>query len=177
MSRQNELILQIKNELSQVMSNRGRIVRTRRIVSCIKQDHEIILQYPENSIDYNCKKNQWPGTVCSLMHFALEPQGEPRGHVRSDFPGESEGWLSSSRKKVNDHYEKVRTVTSLEQFKYPAIGPWWKCNLKRRMHWRYHKPMRWSMHWSAPPQWFQNLMVLLQVWRCRSRFQVICHRR
>src|SRR5665647_1296243 len=84
--------LQIKNEISQIMSNCVGILRNQEEMSvALNRISEIILQYPENSIDYNNKKINDLATVCSLICIsALERKESRGGHVRSDCPGESE---------------------------------------------------------------------------------------
>jgi len=109
--------LQIKNELSQLMSNRVGIVRNHEeMKAALNRISEIILQFPENSIDYNHKKINDLATVCSLICIsALERRESRGGHVRSDFPGESEALvhhiIQEKGKMITT--EKVRNSTSL----------------------------------------------------------------
>lgn len=83
--------LDIKNELSQGMSNQVGIVRNDKDMSLtLRRIHEIIQQYPDNQQDYNCKKINDLATVCSLICISAKERKESRGgHVRSDFPEES----------------------------------------------------------------------------------------
>ena len=109
--------LQIKNELSQLMSNRVGIVRNQEeMAAVINRISEIILQYPENSIDYNSKKINDLATVCSLISIsALERRESRGGHIRSDFPEESDALvhhiIQEKGKMITT--EKVRNSTSL----------------------------------------------------------------
>jgi len=81
----------IKNELSQLMSLKVGIVRNRNeMAEALKRINEIILHYPDNQTDYNWKKIYELATVCKLICIsALEREESRGGHVRSDFPDES----------------------------------------------------------------------------------------
>jgi L-aspartate oxidase len=83
--------LTIKNELSQLMSNKVGIVRNNDEMSAaLNRIREIIRQYPYNPKDYNSKKINDLATVCSLICIsALERKESRGGHVRTDFPAES----------------------------------------------------------------------------------------
>ncbi len=83
--------LEIKNELSQLMSDKVGIVRNRPdLTKALNRINEIKTQYPENQIDYNYKKINDLATVCSLISIsALERKESRGGHVRSDYQEES----------------------------------------------------------------------------------------
>jgi L-aspartate oxidase len=83
--------LNIKNELSQLMSSKVGIVRNREeMQEALTRINLIKQQYPENLSDYNGKKINELATLCSLICIsALEREESRGGHVRSDFPVES----------------------------------------------------------------------------------------
>src|SRR5674476_262034 len=85
----------IKNELSQLMSNKVGIVRNHdEMADALKRINEIIQHYPDNQTDYNGKKIYELATVCSLICISAMERKESRGgHVRSDFPEESAEWV------------------------------------------------------------------------------------
>jgi L-aspartate oxidase len=87
--------LTIKNELSQLMSNKVGIVRNREdMLAALARIKEIIQEYPGNLSDYNGKKINELATLCSLICIsALEREESRGGHVRSDFPGESPNFV------------------------------------------------------------------------------------
>jgi len=86
-----QVYLDIKNELSQLMSNQVGIVRNFiDMSSALCRFNEIIEQYPENQSDYNRKKINDLATICSLICLSANERQESRGgHVRSDFQEES----------------------------------------------------------------------------------------
>jgi L-aspartate oxidase len=86
-----QVFLDIKNELSQLMSTQVGIVRTEAgLVRALGRINEIIGQFPENQSDYNYKKINDLARVCSLICIsALERKESRGGHVRSDYPEES----------------------------------------------------------------------------------------
>ncbi len=83
--------LDIKNELSLIMSNLVGIVRNGDELSdALKRINRILQQYPVGMKDYNLKKINDLATVCSLICIsALERKESRGGHLRSDFPKES----------------------------------------------------------------------------------------
>jgi L-aspartate oxidase len=85
----------IKNELSQLMSNKVGIVRNHdEMADALKRINEIIQHYPDNQTDYNGKKIYELATICSLICISAMEREESRGgHVRSDFPEESAEWV------------------------------------------------------------------------------------
>lgn len=86
--------LEIKNELSHLMSNQVGIVRNSAGMSgTLARIDEILQQYPAGAADYNLKKINDLATVCRLICIsALERKESRGGHVRSDFPEESAAW-------------------------------------------------------------------------------------
>ena len=86
-----ENYLNVKNELSQLMSNQVGIVRNLEgMQHTLNRINEIKQLYPENLSDYNWKKINELATVCSLICISAIERKESRGgHVRSDFPEES----------------------------------------------------------------------------------------
>jgi len=87
--------LDIKNELSELMSNQVGIVRNdAEMRAALTRIEEILQEYPYNIADYNSKKINDLATLCHLICVsALERKESRGGHVRSDFPGESESLL------------------------------------------------------------------------------------
>lgn len=87
--------LDIKNELSELMSNQVGIVRNdAEMRAALARIEEILQEYPYNITDYNSKKINDLATLCHLICVsALERKESRGGHVRSDFPGESESLL------------------------------------------------------------------------------------
>jgi len=102
----------IKNELSQLMSNKVGIVRNRdEMADALKRINEIIQHYPDDQTDYNGKKIYELATICSLICISAMEREESRGgHVRSDFPDESNDLvhhiIQEKGKKIST--EKVR---------------------------------------------------------------------
>ncbi len=84
--------LTIRNELSQLMSEQLGIVRNRKdMLAALNRINQIKEQYPGHQRDYNGKKINELATVCCLICIsALEREESRGGHVRSDFPEESE---------------------------------------------------------------------------------------
>jgi L-aspartate oxidase len=87
--------LTIKNELSQLMSHQVGIVRNHKeMTAALKRINEIIAQYSDNQKYYNRKKINDLATVCSLICISAIERKESRGgHVRSDFPEESDNLI------------------------------------------------------------------------------------
>lgn len=83
--------LEIKNELSQLMSSQVGIVRNDAdLVNARNRINEIIRQFPEDQSDYNHKKINDLALVCRMICISAIERRESRGgHVRSDFPEES----------------------------------------------------------------------------------------
>ncbi len=83
--------LDIKNELSQLMSNQVGIIRNGEEMSAaLHRINEILRQYPDDRKDYNLKKINDLAMVCSLICIsALERKESRGGHIRSDFRDES----------------------------------------------------------------------------------------
>ena len=87
--------LVIKNELSQLMSSKVGIVRKREeMMAALTAINQIGQKYAESLTDYNGKKIHELATVCRLICIsALERKESRGGHVRSDFPLESDGFI------------------------------------------------------------------------------------
>ena len=87
--------LSIKNELSQLMSQKVGIVRNcTDMQSALQRIRAIIKDYPEYPSDYNAKKINELATICSLICIsALEREESRGGHVRADFPDESPNFV------------------------------------------------------------------------------------
>ena len=106
------IYLEIKNELSGLMSNQVGIVRNEKeMTATLNRIGEIIRIYPDYHKEYNSKKINDLATVCSLICIsALERKESRGGHVRSDFQEESPEWifhiLQEKGKKIVT--EKVR---------------------------------------------------------------------
>jgi len=85
----------IKNELSQLMSSKVGIVRKREeMMTALRTINQIGRKYPEELTDYNGKKIHELATVCRLICVsALERKESRGGHVRSDFPNESDDYV------------------------------------------------------------------------------------
>ena len=85
----------IKNELSQLMSSKVGIVRKREeMITALSAINQIGKKYPEELTDYNGKKIHELATVCRLICVsALERKESRGGHVRSDFPNESDDYV------------------------------------------------------------------------------------
>ncbi len=85
----------IKNELSQLMSSKVGIVRKREeMITALSAINQIGKKYPEELTDYNGKKIHELATVCRLICVsALERKESRGGHVRSDFPLESDDFV------------------------------------------------------------------------------------
>ncbi|MEI7420949.1 MAG: L-aspartate oxidase [Prolixibacteraceae bacterium] len=84
--------LQLKNELSELMSNKVGIVRNEKeMAESLIRIEEILAQYPDDHQDYNIKKINSLATVCRLICVSAIERKESRGgHVRSDYPLESD---------------------------------------------------------------------------------------
>ncbi len=89
------IYLDIKNELSELMSNQVGIVRNKaEMTVALTRITEIIEAYPYNLHDYNYKKINDLATLCRLICVsALERKESRGGHVRSDFPEESNAFV------------------------------------------------------------------------------------
>ncbi|HEY5511075.1 MAG TPA: L-aspartate oxidase [Prolixibacteraceae bacterium] len=107
-----DVYLQIKNELSELMSNKVGIVRNEQeMTDSLRRIEEILTQYPSDQQDYNIKKINDLATVCRLICVSAIERKESRGgHVRSDYPGESDELvhhiIQEKGKKIST--EKVR---------------------------------------------------------------------
>lgn len=84
--------LLLKNELSELMSNKVGIVRNEaEMIDSLKRIDEILGQYSSSQQDYNTMKINDLATVCRLICVSAIERKESRGgHVRSDYPVESE---------------------------------------------------------------------------------------
>jgi len=108
--------LQLKNELSELMSNKVGIVRNDKEMSeSLRRIDEILAQYPDDHQDYNIKKINSLATVCRLICISAIERKESRGgHVRSDYPVESDHFIhhiiQQKGKKITT--EKVRENTA-----------------------------------------------------------------
>jgi len=91
----NSTYVEIKNELSQIMSNQVGIVRNiDEMTAALHRINAILQLYPENLTDYNGKKINELATVCSLICIsALERKESRGGHVRSDYREELPEWV------------------------------------------------------------------------------------
>lgn len=91
----NDSYVELKNELSQIMSNQVGIVRNfEEMSAALKRINAILALYPENLNDYNGKKINELATVCSLICIsALERKESRGGHVRSDYREELPEWI------------------------------------------------------------------------------------
>ena len=87
-----DIYLQIKNELSGLMSTKVGIVRNEIEMSdSLQRIEQILAQYPGDQQDYNIKKIIDLATVCRLICISAIERKESRGgHVRSDYPKESD---------------------------------------------------------------------------------------
>jgi L-aspartate oxidase len=105
--------LKIKNELSEIMSNQAGIVRNKEeLTNALTRIQEILAQYSDNTKEYNIKKINALATVCSLICISAIERKESRGgHIRSDFPKESDELIHHiiQQKGHTITTEKVRT--------------------------------------------------------------------
>jgi len=87
--------LTIRNELSDLMGNWVGIVRNNdEMMAALDRINQIKTEYPENSSDYSGMKINDLATICSLICLSALKREESRGgHVRSDYPSESDDFI------------------------------------------------------------------------------------
>jgi L-aspartate oxidase len=106
--------LNIKNELATLMTNQVGIIREKNgMEKALARIEEIGLQYSECKGNYNFHKIKSLADICRIITIsAIEREESRGGHIRTDFPTESELLLHHiiQQKEEPIVYEKVRKI-------------------------------------------------------------------